>query len=527
MWMRKLIRSALTWFLVGVVSVVTVLAVVRAVRSLDGPPLMSWHTYVPGELDAAELDAADWPAYVAAEGRLFDQVRADVWETLPPQARLANNRFYPGSPLHPARFAQDWNRSYVLEPDGPPRGAVVLLHGLTDAPYSLRNVARRYRDHGFVAIGLRLPGHGTVPGGLARVRWQDWQAAARLAMREARRRAPAPAPLHVVGFSNGGALAMKLALDAVEDPALLRADRLILFTPMIGVTRFARFAGLAGLPALLPSFARAAWLSIIPEFNPYKYNSFPVNAARQSYLVTAELQSQVRRLARSGQAGGLPPVLTFQSVVDATVSAPAILDALYAHLPDNGSEIVLFDVNRAELFAPLLRASSLVAAEALTPSRPQPYRFTVLGDLPGGDAMLVERSKAPGQLGFEERPLNLAYPPNVFSLSHVALPFPMNDPLYGLEPDEATRDESGVNLGVLSARGERGVLLVDQDFLSRLSANPFFPYVLDRVDDAILRPSGPTGRKLGTTGLAAPGEPEEADVEFPPADAGVHHYAGP
>ncbi len=48
---------------------------------------------------------------------------------------------------------------------------------------------------------------------------------------------------------------------------------------MIGVTAFARFAGLAGLPALLPAFAKAAWLNIAPEYNPYKYNSFPVNGA--------------------------------------------------------------------------------------------------------------------------------------------------------------------------------------------------------------------------------------------------------
>jgi hypothetical protein len=40
---------------------------------------------------------------------------------------------------------------------------------------------------------------------------------------------------------------------------------------------------LAGLAAIFPTFAKAAWLSILPEFNPFKYNSFPVNAARQSF----------------------------------------------------------------------------------------------------------------------------------------------------------------------------------------------------------------------------------------------------
>jgi hypothetical protein len=47
-------------------------------------------------------------------------------------------------------------------------------------------------------------------------------------------------------------------------------------------------------------------------------------------------------------------VQTFQSVLDFTVSTPAILTALCAHLPANGSEVMLFDVNRIVKFGPLL-----------------------------------------------------------------------------------------------------------------------------------------------------------------------------
>ena len=147
--------------------------------------------------------------YLAQEGAIFESVRAEVSQKLDPDERVPINRYFEESPVYPARFAQNWNRSYVMEPDGKPIGAVVLLHGLTDSPYSLRHIAKLYRDRGFVAIGVRLPGHGTVPAGLTDVRWEDWMAATRLAVREARRRVPAPGPLHLVGFSNGGALAMK------------------------------------------------------------------------------------------------------------------------------------------------------------------------------------------------------------------------------------------------------------------------------------------------------------------------------
>jgi alpha-beta hydrolase superfamily lysophospholipase len=514
--------------LIAVVLVGVALLALRSYRALSGPPLQPWHTFVPAELHAAELDAADWSRYLKQEASIFDSVRAEVSQKLEPDARVPINRYFEQSPVYPAHFAQDWNRSYVLEPDGTPIGAVVLLHGLTDSPYSLRHVAKLYRDRGYLAIGLRLPGHGTVPAGLTNVRWEDWMAATRLAVREARRRVPPPAPLHLVGFSNGGALAMKYALDAIEDPKLPRADRIILFTPMVGITRFARFAGLAGLPAILPPFANAAWLSVLPEFNPFKYNSFPVNGARQSFRLTDALQAQIQRLARAGKLGELPPVLTFQSVIDFTVSTPAILTALYANLPDNGSEIVLFDVNRTVKFGPLLRPSAYVALDQLTPTTPQPYRFTSIVNAGDDSDATVERSIAPGQLESVDRPLNLPYPPGIFSLSHLAIPIPMDDPLYGMQPDPKSRYQFGFNLGAMDARGERGALVVDQDFLTRLPSNPFFPYVLERVAQGIERPSGPTGRNLAVTPV--PGLPVRLEAilsTFLHDDTDSQRFAGP
>jgi alpha-beta hydrolase superfamily lysophospholipase len=139
-------------------------------------------------------------------------------------------------------------------------------------------------------------------------------------VREARRRVGSSKPLHIVGFSNGGTLAMMYALDALEDARLAQPDKLILISPMIGITSFAHFAGLAALPALLPAFAKAAWLGILPEFNPFKYNSFPVDGARQSHRLTVVLQDRIARAGREGRLAHLPPVLTFQSVVDFTVS---------------------------------------------------------------------------------------------------------------------------------------------------------------------------------------------------------------
>ena len=462
-------------------ALVAALFVARAIQSQRSPPLKPWHTFVPLDAHGAALDQLDWSGWLAIEAQVFDSVRREVSGRLDAEDRTAGNRYFLDSPLYSGHFPQDWNRSQILMPAGPPQGAVVLLHGLTDSPYSLRNVAQRYRDLGYVAVAVRLPAHGTVPAALTDVVWEDWMGAARLAVREARRLAGPETPLHMVGYSNGGALAMEYALEAIEDERLARPDRLVLISPMIGVTAFARFAGLAALPAILPPFAKAAWLGVVPEFNPFKYNSFAVNGARQSHRLTAALQQHLLRLAGEGRLSRLAPVLTFQSVMDSTVSTSAVVTALYGQLPGNGSELVLFDRNSNTKLGPLLRPAAEFALEKVAPKPPQKFRLTIVANASASSAEVTERVIQPGETNEHVTPLGLSYPRDVYSLSHVALPFPATDSLYGATPDPA--DEFGVSFGALAVRGEAGMLVLSPDSLTRMSWNPFFPYLMRRIEE--------------------------------------------
>ncbi|MBK4994360.1 alpha/beta hydrolase [Pseudomonas sp. S37] len=446
--------------------------------------LEPWHTYVPHELHARDIDRASWAQYLTAEQHLFDELNQEMRTHLPADRHSPYNRYDPESRVFPGKLTHDWNRSYIAEPAQAAKGSVVLLHGLTDSPYSLRHFATHFQAKGFVVVAVRMPGHGTVPAGLTDADWEDWMAATRLAVREATRHAPAKAPLYLIGFSNGGALAVKYTLDSLHDPQLARPERLVLVSPMIGVSRFARFAGIAGLPALLPAFAQAAWLSVLPEFNPFKYNSFPVNAARQSHALTEAVRQQL--VAQGKQPDGLtalPPIITYQSLVDATVSTEAIQTELYERLPANGSELVIFDSNRALGIDDMLTPSVTALRERLFAPPARRYGRTLISPRGPGDAQLIARHIAAQATQGSEQLLDARYPAGLVSLSHVALPFPADDALYGQQPDNT--QNYGVNLGTLSLRGERGTLIMDAGSFARATSNPFFRWMLEHLDSTL------------------------------------------
>lgn len=479
------LRQALRLLLkitLGVAILVFVLLLARAFQARSQPPLMPWHRLVlDNEVHAGDIGPGyTWAQYQQAEARLFDERDRKLAAAPSP----GPYRYEAGTHLGTRPGQQDWNRSYVAMPT-PIRGGVLLLHGLSDGPYSLRHLATRYEQAGFVVIAPRLPGHGTVPAGLLDVRWQDWSAVVEVAARELRQRVGPGKPLHIVGYSNGAALALQYAMDAAQhrDRSLPRFDRMVLLSPMIGVSRGAALAQLMPVFGGIGYFEQSRWLDILPEFNPYKYNSFPFNAASQSYQLTMHVQAQVLQLKARGQLRALPPILAFQSLLDNTVSTADVVHALFDHLPDNGSELVLFDINRANLLAPLLTPAASGAAETLHGQGPRHYRLTLISNQRPDTLEAVERSYAPGQVQATERALGLAFPISVYSLSHVALPFPMDDALYGLQP--RMDEDFGIRLGTAALHGERGALLVKTDQLLRLNCNPFFPYLIGRVGQTL------------------------------------------
>ena len=480
----KLVR----WAIVAVVAIVFLLIVGGAAQAmLSLPALQPWHTLVPDDLTARDLDESfTLDQYLARESKIFDEVRERVERPVVAAGAsgLLANRYDPASISSPSRGSQDWNRSFTLTPPDV-RGGALLIHGLTDSPYSMRTLASRLAARGLYVLVLRMPGHGTVPGGLTTATAEDWMAAVRFGMRHVRSTIGPAKPLVLVGYSNGGALVMRAALEALDDAKLPAASAVVLMSPMIGVSPAARLARMISSLGIFPFFEKARWLDVVSEYNPYKYNSFPANAADQSYRVSSGLKAEILRAAASGAIARLPPVLAFQSIVDATVSAPAVVHDLFDQLQGSSHELVVFDINRLAGIGPYIRPEDAALVATLAAGGPRRYRRTLVTNMDSSSLEARTRSVAPMSSEIVNAPIGLAWPSQVFSLSHVALPFPEDDPVYGSVPPAG--GSTSIALGRLSPRGEKAVLTVPIETLMRIGWNPFFPYMAQRIDDWVDR----------------------------------------
>jgi alpha-beta hydrolase superfamily lysophospholipase len=465
-----------------------------------GPQLRAWHTEsLEQEFTARKAaEVRDFDGYRALEKRLSAELESTVYDATPTGADHALVRFSRGSMADPMTRQPNWNWSFELPADRP-RGGVLLLHGMSDSPYTFRALGEALNREGYHVVGLRLPGHGTAPSGLRDVHAADMRAAVKLAAVHLSKRVGGQ-PLHLVGYSTGGTLALDFALDAMEERASPVPASIVLISPAVGLHPAAGLAGVKRRIGGVPGLGGLSWLTVEAEFDPYKYNSFATNGGEQVHRLTRSVGARIARLERSGGLAGFPPTLVFKSEADATVSTRAVVTQLLARLPSEGHELVLFDVNRAAAKSILLAQDPRSLSGRVMGTSDLPFAVTLVTNRSEESLELVARHQPPRSAAVDRtEPLGLSWPPGVISLSHVALPFPPDDPLYGRRPPD---NEDLLFLGQMGIQGERGLLLFSSDFLLRLRHNPFYDYI-----------QSTTLAWLARTGATTPGTatPEAAD----------------
>jgi alpha-beta hydrolase superfamily lysophospholipase len=472
----------------GAAVLATVVLVFAVQARMRLPELRPWHRLVlKEEFHAGRAGApTSFDEYRRLEDRLFAELHTRLLDNPKVADTYPLSRYRAGSLPEHLALDTPYNRSYELTPLSP-RGAVLLVHGLTDSPYSMRSLARTFFDEGYYVLVLRLPGHGTIPSALCDVSWKDWYGSVVLAAKHAAAVAGPGNPFLAGGYSTGAALVTLYSLNSLDDPSLPKPERLYLVSAAIGVSKFAVLTNvLAGL-GFVPYFEKSKWLDVMPEYDPYKYNSFPVNAANQIYLLTKELHRTLVAAEESGRLGAMPHVLAFQSLVDATILAEDVVKGLLIHLPAKGNELVIFDVNRRDLLQSLIAPGPVEGLDRLNAVPSLPFRLTVISNHDPSVKTVAAFTREAGSREVVETALPLEWPAGVLSLGHVALPFTIDDPVYGLQPSPTT--EPALALGAFVARGESGAMVVPLDALARLRSNPFFDVMRQKIRETLPSPS--------------------------------------
>ncbi len=203
------------------------------------------------------------------------------------------------------------NSPFIFKPQAKPvdgiyQKGILLIHGLSDSPYFLRAVGKYFAEKGFLVYGLLLPGHGTVPGDLLKVKNDEWIKATHYGMLQIKKSAK---DVYMGGFSTGAILSVHYVLSNTNHDV----KGLFLFAPA-----FAIYSKLAWMAPVIGTFKD--WQSIEDDVDYTKYQSFTFNGVTQTY----RLIKKVDELFDAGKKITVP-VFVAQSIDDRTVSTERTL----------------------------------------------------------------------------------------------------------------------------------------------------------------------------------------------------------
>ena len=233
----------------------------------------------------------------------------------------------------------DGNAPFSLEPTGDDiagrekkyRRGILLTHGLSDSPYFMHHVARFFQAEGFRVMAVLLPGHGTRPGDLLEVRWQEW---ARAVSYGTDKLAGEVDEVYLGGYSAGGTLSMYQSL---QDS---RVRALFLFSPALEITHWAAFASWHKMLSwMLPHMK---WVGIKPDHDYYKYESFAKNTATQMYRLARALSARMKWHQLT------IPIFTVASEDDQTVDASATIEMM-AEQTNPANKFILYTTDTVKL----------------------------------------------------------------------------------------------------------------------------------------------------------------------------------
>lgn len=195
------------------------------------------------------------------------------------------------------------------------RDGVLVLHGFTGNPQSMRPLAQAFAAAGFTVELPLLPGHGTKVEDMLGTGWEDWSAAAEAAYAELTSRCDR---VLVAGLSMGGALTCWLASRHPEIVAIVLVNPVVepVADSFIEVVEGIKATGATVMPGIGSDIAK-------PGSVEYAYKDTPLDPALSMFAAVADLSTRLSEIRC--------PVLLFSSPQDHVVP-PSNGDFLVEHV---------------------------------------------------------------------------------------------------------------------------------------------------------------------------------------------------
>lgn len=432
--------------------------------------LMPWH----GVSHAVELDYDkynDVDSYLADEKMFLEERYKDVEI----KKNGHYNRYIRGSESSPYNYLKtDVNASFQMVPENL-KGGVLMLHGLTDSPYSMRDMAKIFYEKGYYVLALRYPYHGTYPGELLKLNWKDFSKTTRFGARMVKKKIQgiANSKFYMMGYSTGATATLQyITCDIRKDNSFPKPDGIFWLSPAMGIDPLAKFMFLDILVSKIPGLSKFAWLDIYPEYDMAKYNSFAKNPVIQIYNFIKESRKNLAKL-KENEKDNLPPIYAYTSVHDATVDSTELFKVL-KEIGNKNGELTIFDVNRKydDLYKPKLQEIDL---EKEIKESGIISDIIVVSNMENKTEKVAVMKYSNGQEIDESNNLDLKWSGLTFSLAHVSLPISPKNPLYGRE----------TLLGGGVIKGEIGTAVVPSNMLTRLRYNEFFDYIEKSIREKV------------------------------------------
>ncbi len=153
--------------------------------------------------------------------------------------------------------------------------AILLIHGLTDSPFSFHDLSQYFYQQGFTVRTLLLPGHGTAPSELLNVNFEEWQQAAKFAIEQTLNDYQ---QVYLGGLSTGGALIFDYLMKQKSVDEKIKG--LFMWSPASKAK-----SDLAWLAQYIDAIPFIDWIDLDADIDFAKYESFSYNAGAQVHAI--------------------------------------------------------------------------------------------------------------------------------------------------------------------------------------------------------------------------------------------------